>query len=273
MADPTPNKFAQLQQFWQKGKPSAAASAAAPAQPLLRQPTAAPADAASADAAPAFDPYGATDDLDFVPEDKEDAPATSTAQSAASDLYTLDEHFNGEEEDDDQSRDVASEETKKGEKEEEEQQTRDEAASPSTQQHPPPTSDSLYAVDEAFVSEDGDEARSDVDDEGKRVADDVAPPSTTESDSDAGDSRYAYSASVNASDVAYAVMDDQFNPEQEQPEPVVGKVQPTAHVSSASPTPSYGADSSAIQYAPSSLADFFGKLFYFGYHFNIINFF
>jgi hypothetical protein len=256
MADPTPNKFAQLQQFWQKGKPSAAASAA-PAQPLLRQPAPAHAADAEASAAPAFDPYGATDDLDFVPEDKEDAPATSTAQSAASDLYTLDEHFNGEEDDDDdQPRDVAAEETKKGEKEEKQQQTRDEAASSSKRQHPPPTSDSLYAVDEAFVSEDGDEARSDVDDEGKRAADDVAPPSTTESDSDAGESRYAYSA---ASDVAYAVMDDQFNPEQEQPEPVVSKVQPTAHVSSASPAPSYGADSSAIQY--SSPTDFFIILF------------
>ncbi|ELR11467.1 uncharacterized protein ACA1_122080 [Acanthamoeba castellanii str. Neff] len=210
MAEPTPNKFSQLKQFWQKGKKeegeattTAAATTAAHRQ-VPPQATQAPAPTATTTTAtaPAFDPYGATDDLSFVPEDEDEGVNVKKVESQSADsLYTMDEQFVEEKDE---------EETKVEEEKKDEGVAQAQASSP----------ESLYAASETFVDEE-------VEEEVKAVA---APKGAEEDE--AGENRYAYTAA--ASDVAYA-MDDEFNPEGD------------AAASASAPAPSYGADSSAFQ--------------------------
>ena len=217
MAEPTPNKFAQLKQFWQKGKKEegeAATTGATTAahRQLPPQATQAPAPpTTTAATAPAFDPYGATDDLSFVPEEEDDEGVKvknveSQAQAADS-LYAMDEQFVEE----------------KDEEETNVEEKKDEGVAQAQASSP----ESLYAAAETFVDEE-------VVEEDKAVA----TPKGTEED-EAGENRYAYTAAP--SDVAYA-MDDEFNPEGDAS-------------STSAPAPSYGADSSAFQYAPQRLID------------------
>jgi hypothetical protein len=119
------------------------------------------------------------------------------------------------------------------EKDEEETKVEEEKKDEGVAQAQASSPESLYAASETFVDEEVEEDKA------------VAAPKAEEDE--AGENRYAYTAA--ASDVAYA-MDDEFNPEGD------------AAASASAPAPSYGADSSAFQYAPSP------RLFFYCYLIN-----